>query len=722
MAAADNQFRIRITAQDQAGPIVQRLEARLGKFATRLALGKKVDDLSKSQLEQRVTQRFDGLAKKIQGIGSALGSTASNLSAPVSAIAGGAIIAGITASATSWASYGNSVLRTAQMTGVGTDELQKLRGAAKLAGVEAEQLDGGISALGSTLNDAANGRNMAALAMLNRLGISIHRTKDGAVDTSAALKDLAQVMVSPKMSAQTKSMIAGQFGVQGLMPMLMDGRKKLEDDMAKTKAMGAVQTPEQLKAADQAKRHEREAGLGHQRASNWLGDFVGPIYSKLMESAAKMLSEHPGATLAGGAAVGLGGSWLLRKGLSAISNRMIESVVKQVSQELAGGAAKVAGQAAASEAAAAASAGVKQLSRVTLPFFGELASRLSLGLGLLLESPELNRGENEFVRAQQQRNGTASSRWHGLDMNGKAFADLKDKAKAAYQPWYEFGDENALQYMSRYIKENPQAKPTGWTDAAQAAPAAGQRLAQAAQPELPQKAQSAKALPRGVRNNNPGNLQFVGQAGAVKEAGAGGRFAVFDTPEAGLNAMAKQLKRYSNSGLTSVQSIIQKWAPKSENNTAAYVAAVAKRMGVDSNQRLNLGSTDVMRSLMDAMIVRENGHNPYSAQMLDASAAVGVNYKGKSRAAGTVSPRSASAPSSAATRSESSSVALDPAQKMLIDQLRSLQDAVAKLSDAKIHIAVSGLPAGARATASGGQATVSSASKYNYSMPEMISP
>ncbi|MCD0493877.1 hypothetical protein LQD23_16470 [Chromobacterium violaceum] len=718
MAAADNQFRIRITAQDQAGPIVQKLEARLGKFATRLALGKKVDDLSKSQLEQRVTQRFDGLAKKIQAVGSSLSNTASSLSAPVSAIAGGAIIAGITASATSWASYGNSVLRTAQMTGVGTDELQKLRGAAKLAGIEAEQLDGGISALGSTLNDAANGRNMAALAMLNRLGISIHRTKDGAVDTSAALKDLAQVMASPKMSAQTKSMIAGQFGVQGLMPMLMDGRKKLENDMAKTKAMGAVQTPEQLKEADQAKRHEREAGLGHQRASNWLGDYVGPLYGKLMEGAAKMLSEHPGATLAGGAAAGLGGSWLLRKGMATIGNRMIESAVKQVGQELAGGAAKGAGQAVASEATAAAQSGVKQISRATLPFFGELASRLAFGLGLLAHSTELNQGENEFVRGQQQRYGIGSKNWHGLDLQGNAFADLKDKAKSAYQPWYEFGDENAPQYMERYIKEHPQAKPAGWTDAVNAPVTAGQKLKQAAQPESPQKAQSAHVLPRGIRNNNPGNLQFVGQAGAAKESGASGRFAVFGTPEAGLDAMAKQLVRYGNFGLNSVQSIIRKWAPSSENNTAAYVAAVSKRMGVDAGQSLDMGRPEVIRSLMDAMIVRENGYNPYARQMLDASAAVGVGSRGQARSAPATTTAAAVSTGAAAP-----SVAVtDPSQKMLIDQLRSLQDAVSKLADTKIHIAVSGLPAGARATASGGQATVSSASKYNYSMPEMVAP
>ncbi|MDE1715748.1 hypothetical protein PWG14_25100 [Chromobacterium amazonense] len=740
--AADNQFRLRITAEDQASPIFQKMEARLGKFASRMVLGKKVDDLSKSQLQQRVTQRFDGLAQKIQSVGSALGNAASGLSAPVSALAGGAVMAGIAASATSWASYGNSVLRASQATGIGTDELQRLRGAAKLAGVEAEQLDSGVASLGTTLNDAVNGRNMAALAMLNRLGISIRHTKDGAIDTSAALKDLAQVMSNSKMSPQTRSMIAGQFGVQGLMPMLMDGRKKLESDMAQTQSMGAVQSLDKLKEAEKAKRAEREAGLGHQRASNWLGDYVGPFYGRLMDGAAQMLSEHPGATLAGGAAAGLGGSWVVKKALSSLGTRMIESVVENVGAaaaknagkagaEIAKSAAKgvstaATGQAAGAASEAAAKAGLERISSATLPFFGKLASRLAVGLGLLMDSAELNQGENEFVAAQQKRNGIGSSVWHGLDLNGKTFEYLKDKAKSAYQPWYEFGDEQVPKYIERYVREHPQEKPAGWTDAIQAAPSARQKLAQAAARELPQKAQMAKAtgralLPRGLRNNNPGNLQYVGQAGAVKEAGAGGRFAVFATPQAGLDAMAQQLRRYANSGLTSVNSIVRKWAPASENNTAAYVAAVARRMGVDGNQSLDLGRPEVLRSLMDAMIVHENGRNPYARQMLDASAAAAASYTGKSQAASS-SPDAAAAPASQASSRQSALATLDPSQKMMLEQLRSLQEAVSKLADAKIHIAVSGLPAGARATATGDPATVASSSKYSYSMPEMIAP
>ena len=40
-------------------------------------------------------------------------------------------------------------------------------------------------------------------------------------------------------------------------------------------------------------------------------------------------------------------------------------------------------------------------------------------------------------------------------------------------------------------------------------------------------------MPRGIRNNNPGNLNYVGQAGATMEGGEGGRFAVFESMQHG---------------------------------------------------------------------------------------------------------------------------------------------------------------------------------------------
>lgn len=128
--------------------------------------------------------------------------------------------------------------------------------------------------------------------------------------------------------------------------------------------------------------------------------------------------------------------------------------------------------------------------------------------------------------------------------------------------------------------------------------------------------------PRGIRNNNPGNLNFVGQAGATRETGPNGQFAVFETAEAGLRALADQLRRYGARGINSIRAIISKFAPPSENNTQAYIGSVSRRLGVDSDAALNLNDPRLMHGLMDAIIKVENGRNPYSTeQMASASAA-----------------------------------------------------------------------------------------------------
>ncbi|MFL9943738.1 hypothetical protein [Paraburkholderia graminis] len=125
--------------------------------------------------------------------------------------------------------------------------------------------------------------------------------------------------------------------------------------------------------------------------------------------------------------------------------------------------------------------------------------------------------------------------------------------------------------------------------------------------------------PRGIRNNNPGNLNFVGQDGATKEGGANGRFAVFQTAEAGLHALADQLRRYGTRGINSVRAIISKFAPASENNTQAYIGSVSKGLGIGADSALDLNDPRVVQSLMGAIIKVENGKNPYSAEQIAAA-------------------------------------------------------------------------------------------------------
>ncbi|HHT1249563.1 TPA: lytic transglycosylase [Citrobacter freundii] len=146
--------------------------------------------------------------------------------------------------------------------------------------------------------------------------------------------------------------------------------------------------------------------------------------------------------------------------------------------------------------------------------------------------------------------------------------------------------------------------------------------------EPDQHAQSAKA-PRGIRNNNPGNIDFRGQSGATLER-PGGRFARFETAYDGLKALSRQLMRYfegktTGKPLQTLNDIISTWAPGNENNTGAYIAQLSKMMGVAPDAILNLKDPQVMSSLMNGIIHHENGRNPYPGELVRMAAGGGAS-------------------------------------------------------------------------------------------------
>lgn len=130
--------------------------------------------------------------------------------------------------------------------------------------------------------------------------------------------------------------------------------------------------------------------------------------------------------------------------------------------------------------------------------------------------------------------------------------------------------------------------------------------------------------PRGIRNNNPGNLNFVHQPGAVLEPtplnGTAPRFAKFPTAQTGLSALADQLLRYNTRGIDTVTGVISMWAPPTENNTKAYIQSVAKSIGVNPDDHLGKFSSKILSGLMHAIIRFENGQDPYG-QTVDTIAA-----------------------------------------------------------------------------------------------------
>lgn len=138
-----------------------------------------------------------------------------------------------------------------------------------------------------------------------------------------------------------------------------------------------------------------------------------------------------------------------------------------------------------------------------------------------------------------------------------------------------------------------------------------------------------KGAPRGIRNNNPGNIEKSDIQWDGKQAGADARFETFATPEQGIAAMARNLITYQEKhGLETVEGIIARWAPPKENKTGAYVAAVAKEMGVKPADSLNLNDAATLTRLTEAIIRHEQGKQPYSA----AQIAAGVKAASEGRA------------------------------------------------------------------------------------------
>lgn len=128
----------------------------------------------------------------------------------------------------------------------------------------------------------------------------------------------------------------------------------------------------------------------------------------------------------------------------------------------------------------------------------------------------------------------------------------------------------------------------------------------------------------GVRSNNPGNLQ------------PGGREKVYSSPQEGMKAMAGLLLRYGRQGLNSIEQIVNKYAPPSANDTRAYIARVAKEMGVAPSEPLRLTDPEVLRKLMAAMIRVEQGYQPWGMDMIaqGVQAALGTPAQAEPRTPG----------------------------------------------------------------------------------------
>lgn len=126
-------------------------------------------------------------------------------------------------------------------------------------------------------------------------------------------------------------------------------------------------------------------------------------------------------------------------------------------------------------------------------------------------------------------------------------------------------------------------------------------------------------LPRGIRNNNPGNIRWGSDWKGLKKDGKqlDPSFCVFKSPVFGIRALAKVLINYKKiHGLNTVRQIVSRYAPPNENQTKAYVQSVAKQLGVYPDSIIDIEERGVLTVFIKAVIRMENGIQPYSDETI----------------------------------------------------------------------------------------------------------
>lgn len=289
-----NKFTITIDAVDKATKVVNKVNKSVGSIFRPYENAKKslksfTDAIGRNDFIRRPLGALDVLGKGVTTFGqsfgmaenSVLGATArvaaalGSFGGPVGGFLAGtaAIVGGTTAVGVKMGQLGFDIERTARSLNISTGQLQEYRAAAKLAGLETGAMDSSLKSLGQVLQEADFGRDPMAAEALKRMGISIKRTKDGAVDTVQAFRDVADV-VSHMRDQNMARKLTDMLGITEMLPLLREGTAKLDEFIGKARATGNVMSDELVKRNKQQADAWNETKTSIDGAATSVGNLI----------------------------------------------------------------------------------------------------------------------------------------------------------------------------------------------------------------------------------------------------------------------------------------------------------------------------------------------------------------------------------------------------------------------------------------------------------------
>jgi len=405
----------------------------------------------------------------------------------------------------------------AENAGMGVQDFTRLAGAMRLLGSDSASARGSVEGLYKTFNDALQGRNSSALAIMNQIHAGIVRNADGTANVLGTMQQLAAVF--PKLSPQNQKTVADALGLDADGLQLLREGARLKDLLTKSDEIGLTVDPKVNADLVTLNRNITDVGASWDGLKNRMEQKIaGALLSDGsvndgVKGIAKVM-QHPTSGLAWEQATGL------------ISDKQADWIAR---------------------------------ARKDKPFMDSLSSseKLSIITG--------DTGSSDIAGKLRVRYG------------------LNDQA-------------NQLQQDMRAL-----TSPTGSGGTVQ-----------------PSGVSDRYAL--SVANNNPWNLRYAGQPGAVPGAS---NFARFGSGDEGVSAADRQLMLYYTGQsknvdhpLRTLSEIISKASPRSDgNNTTGMITNASKELGIDPNAQLNLNDPRMRARVLGALFNQE-GNNPYTTDRI----------------------------------------------------------------------------------------------------------
>lgn len=125
-------------------------------------------------------------------------------------------------------------------------------------------------------------------------------------------------------------------------------------------------------------------------------------------------------------------------------------------------------------------------------------------------------------------------------------------------------------------------------------------------------------MSRGLHNNNPGNIRRSKTTYRGETDSDDPDFKQFKSIGWGYRAIFVLLHTYQvKYNLLSIRGMISRYAPPSENNTAAYIRFVSNYTGIDPDVQINTLDGKNMVGIAEAISKMENGTMPQLCEILE---------------------------------------------------------------------------------------------------------